>query len=106
MALTGRKLNGFGAQEVGLIHEVALDEDIETLVEEVVSDLLLASPDAIAETKALLFAVSGQALQESRSLRVDTLNRLRNSSGVEGMAAFKEKRKPNWVPEEAPQVRE
>lgn len=106
LALTGRRLNGFGAQEIGLVHEVALDNELEERLEQVVDEVMQASPDALAETKALLFAVAGLTVAESRNLRVDTLSRLRATSGAEGMAAFKEKRKPNWVPEESPSVRE
>ena len=106
LALTGRRLNGFGAQEIGLVHEVALDDALDAHLEQIIDEVMQASPEALAETKALLFQVAGMTVAESHDLRVDTLSRLRSTSGAEGMAAFKEKRKPSWVPDESPIVRD
>ncbi len=98
LALSGRRLNGFAAQEIGLVHDVAPEGQLEMIVREYVSDILKGSPEALAATKALLFRVADSALGESRVLRVETISRLRSGDeGREGLAAFAEKRKPVWV---------
>ena len=98
LALTGRRLNGHQAEAIGLVHEVALDGELEPMVESYVRDVLRGAPVALAETKALLFHVAGRSPEESRAFRVDMLTRLRASEEArEGMGAFREKRDPRWV---------
>jgi methylglutaconyl-CoA hydratase len=101
LALTGRSVDGFMAQEIGLVHDVAPEGQLDEVVSGYVRDILKGSPEALAATKALLFRVAEQVLDESRSYRVETLNRLRQSAeGQEGMASFVEKRPPAWVADE------
>lgn len=103
LALTGRRLNGYGAQEIGLVHDVAAEGTLESIIDGYVRDVLQGSPEALAATKALLFHVAGTAPDENRAYRVELLSQLRASAdGVEGMAAFAQKRPPAWVPSEEP----
>jgi isohexenylglutaconyl-CoA hydratase len=98
LALSGRRINGYQAQSIGLVHELASGGSLDQMVDSYVSDVLHGSPEALATTKSLLFQVAGNSPGESRDLRVATLNRLRDSAEArEGMAAFVEKRKPFWV---------
>ncbi|MDQ4077768.1 MAG: enoyl-CoA hydratase-related protein [Chloroflexota bacterium] len=103
LALTGRRLSGFAAQEIGLVHDVALEGQMDEIVEGYVGDILEGAPEALAATKALLFYVADRVLEESRAYRVDMLCRLQESpEGREGMDAFAAKRKPAWVPHQDP----
>jgi isohexenylglutaconyl-CoA hydratase len=98
LALSGRRINGYQAQSIGLVHEVASGGTLDQMVDSYVSDILHGSPEALATTKSLLFEVDGNSPEETRELRVGTLNRLREGEEArEGMAAFVEKRKPFWV---------
>lgn len=97
LALSGRRLNGHQAEAIGLVHEVALEGEIESLVAGYVRDILRGGPEALAATKSLLFHVAGRSTEESRAYRVETLARLRaGDEGKEGMGAFREKRRPAW----------
>jgi isohexenylglutaconyl-CoA hydratase len=99
LALTGRTLNGFAAQEVGLVHDVTINGMMDEVVEGYIRDILEGSPEALAETKALLIRVADSVFPETRDYRVDVLNRLREGAeAAEGMAAFAQKRRPEWVP--------
>jgi isohexenylglutaconyl-CoA hydratase len=101
LALTGRRLNGKTAFDLGLVQEVAPAGTAEQVVESYVADILQGGPDALATTKALLFHVAERPAEESKEYRVQTLATLSaGDEGREGMTAFAEKRRPQWVPTE------
>lgn len=101
LALTGRFLDGMAALELGLVQDVAPAGMLDIVVDDYLKDILRASPNALAATKELLFQVAAApSLDASRAYRINTLNELRSSvEGQEGMSAFAQKRKPNWVEE-------
>ena len=91
----------FGAEEahrIGLLHDVVNPTALDTAVQRQVELLLKAGPLASASAKALVRAVSAHA----DGARHDADNaaliaRLRVSpEGQEGLAAFLDKRKPQW----------
>ena len=91
----------FGAEQawqMGLLHEVVEDADLDAAVERHVSLLLKAGPLAAAQAKALIRQVASHA----DGARHDADNaaliaRLRVSpEGQEGLSAFLDKRKPGW----------
>lgn len=91
----------FGADEacrIGLLHQVVHATALDTAVQRQIDLLLKAGPHAAAQAKALVRRV---AAQPDRN-RLDSDNAaliagLRVSAeGQEGLAAFLEKRKPNW----------
>lgn len=91
----------FGAEQalaIGLVH--AVGEDVEHLAEGWFQNLLLGAPGAIADAKALIRDVADATI--SYSLRADTAERIAarraGAEGREGLAAFLEKRKPEWAP--------
>ena len=99
LALTGRFLDENTALELGLVQDVAPAGMLDIVVDDYLKDILRGSPNALAATKELLFQVAAApSLDASRAYRINTLNRLRSSEdGREGMSAFAQKRKPNWV---------
>lgn len=99
LALSGRMIRGAMALDIGLVHEVAPSNELEAVVDSYVNDVLKGAPSALAATKQLLFAVAkAETLEETRDYRIGLLNNLRTSDeGREGMAAFAEKRKPQWA---------
>jgi methylglutaconyl-CoA hydratase len=95
--LTGERFDAHYAREIGLVHQVAPPEDLDSLVNERVAQLLLAAPGAQAAAKELIRTVSRQPKRESRSFTAHMIARRRASAeGREGMSAFLEKRKPAW----------
>lgn len=89
----------FDAQRVlgRLVHEVVPEAGLDAAVAARISQYLACSPRAIAATKALVAGL----LPELRSAREDTarlIAELRASpEGREGLAAFLDKRKPEWA---------
>ena len=72
------------AKEIGLVNRVVARNDLINEAQKVADSVLQGAPGALAQTKRLIDELWWQA-RESEEAR-------------EGIAAFNEKRKPNWVP--------
>jgi methylglutaconyl-CoA hydratase len=94
--LTGERFDAATARELGLLHEVA--EDLEAAVARHVEALLLGGPEALAATKKLIRRVGRGPI--NAAMIEDTAARIARAraggEAREGIAAFFEKRKPNW----------
>ena len=98
--LTAERFSAAEAYRIGLIHEMVADSQaLDEAVGQIVDSLLKNGPQAMAECKALIGAVAGQPL--SAELIEDTAQRIArvraSAEAREGMAAFLEKRRPNWI---------
>jgi methylglutaconyl-CoA hydratase len=97
--LTAAAFDGVEAQQVGLIHYVEAPAAVDRRVEEQIALLLRAGPAAARAAKQLVRAVSyhtDRDLLEDETARL--LARLRVSAeGREGLAAFLERRDPDWI---------
>ena len=88
------------AEKMGLVHYTVKDQAEMTAMEEHLADLVFAAaPGAVADSKALVRDVTGQEID--KDLGHDTAKRIAarrvSDEGKEGIAAFLEKRKPNWL---------
>ena len=96
--LSAERFDGAEAKRIGLIHEVAAPDALDVAVNGIVESLLANGPKAMAEVKALIRAVTGRPIEAS--LNADTAARIAriraSEEGREGVAAFLEKRKPDW----------
>ena len=98
LILTGERFDAAKAHEVGLVRAAVPDADLDAAVDGRVRELLQAGPHAIAEAKALLRSVAGRRLEDVRDDVIERIARVRASAeGQEGLRAFLEKRKPDWV---------
>jgi methylglutaconyl-CoA hydratase len=96
--ITGKRFDAKRAKEIGLAHCVVPEEELDNCVNDYVSELLTAAPEAIAMVKELLRKVWGRAVQDTMGLTVDAIAARRVSAeGQEGMKAFLDKRKPEWT---------
>jgi methylglutaconyl-CoA hydratase len=96
--LTGMRFTAARAKEIGLVHAVVPERELDAAVATYVNELLTAAPGAIATAKELLRKVWGRPVQDTMGLTADTIAARRVSDeGQEGMKAFLEKRKPNWT---------
>lgn len=97
--LTAEAFSAAEAYRIGLLHEMVADEaGLDEAVGEWVEAILKNGPRALAECKALMRAIAGRPL-DARLIEttVESIARVRVApEGQEGMAAFLEKRKPNW----------
>lgn len=97
MFLTADTFDAKRAYEVGLVHRVAPDDQLDDAVQEVVESLLKAGPKALIEARGLVDRVWARAPEEVADVTVETIARMRVSEeGQEGVASFLEKRPPNW----------
>lgn len=91
------------AQEYGLVHIVCDDVDaMDARCNEMLQQLAMNGPGAMKAAKDLVFAVSHKPI--SAEVIDDTAHRIADirvgEEGQEGLSAFLNKRKANWVPEE------
>lgn len=97
--LSAERFSAAEAYRIGLLHEIVPGEDeLDDAIGEIVDSLLKSGPNAQAECKSMLRAIAGQPLNESTEEQTtQCIARVRSSpEGQEGLAAFLEKRKPNW----------
>lgn len=99
--LTGERLTAERALEAGLVNRVVPDEMLDATVNGLVGQLLTSGPEAIRVCKELLQNVPQQSVEDFKEYTARVIADLRQSpEGQEGMDAFLNKRKPNWVIEE------
>lgn len=87
------------AEKIGLVQYVVEDQTGLTEMEEYIADLAMqAAPGAVQDSKRLVLDLAGvqidQALSHETAKRIAA--RRASDEGREGLAAFLEKRKPNW----------
>ena len=100
LMLTGRRFTADEAKAFGLVNAVVDEEEMVDTERQYIDHFLHASPDAIAECKNLIRMVThtndpfdSLFLQTSMAIA----NQRVSKAGQEGMAAFFEKRNPDWV---------
>lgn len=99
--LTGERLTAERALTAGLVNRVVPDDMLDATVTGLVDTLLTSGPNAIAVCKDLLQNVPSQTVEEYKEYTARVIADLRQSAeGQEGMDAFLNKRKPNWVIDE------
>lgn len=100
-ALTGERFGAQQAQRLGLVHEICLTGGLEEAGKKIVEAVLMNAPTATTATKLRSLA-SARAFVDDGELRdlIDEHARTRQQDEArEGLASFKEKRKPAWYPE-------
>ena len=96
--LTGKRFGAARAKEIGLVHCVVPEAELDACISEYVRELLTAAPEAIATAKELLRKIFGRQAQDTMGITTDTIAQRRVSAeGQEGLKAFLEKRKPAWI---------
>ncbi|MBL0140770.1 MAG: enoyl-CoA hydratase/isomerase family protein [Betaproteobacteria bacterium] len=101
--LTGEPIDPSDAWRLGLVHELAKDdEDLDEKIAKIVKALLACGPAAQFESKSLIRAVAGRPVtSELIQDTAERIARIRSSpEGTEGVAAFLEKRRASWLPPE------
>ena len=96
--LTGERIDAHRAVEIGLANAAVEAAHLDVKVEEAAWLLISSGPEALASCKKLLRRVPGMSFEEAKQFTAEMIAGLRVSrEGQEGMAAFLEKRKPDWA---------
>ncbi|HUK58946.1 MAG TPA: enoyl-CoA hydratase-related protein [Stellaceae bacterium] len=96
--LTAETFSADVAHAIGLVHEVAAADALDTAVERVIASVLQGAPGAQGRAKRLIAEVNGRAIDpEVMALTARTIAEARASAeGREGVGAFLDKRSPAW----------
>ena len=96
--LTAESFSAPDALRLGLVHQVVPDEALRDAGNRVLRALLRGGPRSQIEAKDLILAISGRPIDDD--LVEDTARRIArirtSEEGREGIAAFLDKRRPQW----------
>ena len=96
--LTGERFDAAQALRLGLLHEVCEADTLDARVQALAEDLLAGAPQAQADCKRLVTDVAGRGIDPA--LIDDTTTRIARARGSAearaGIAAFFDKRAPDW----------
>lgn len=98
LSLTAERFSATQAKEFGLVQHYGAPEEIEDWINAKINAIQLAGPEALAETKKLIQEVENVAFEKAGKITAEKLaDRRASAEGQEGIAAFFEKRKANWI---------
>ena len=98
LMLTGARFNGEEAARIGIAHGVAANaEDLDAQCRAILKQINACAPGANAVTKSIMF----ETLRRPRAEALDFASHgfaqcMLSDEGLEGVAAFVEKRKASW----------
>jgi methylglutaconyl-CoA hydratase len=96
--ISGERLSAAEAYRIGLINRFYPDDKLDIEVNRLVKTILSSGPNAIRMAKKLIAGVPLMKPAEFKPFTAEMIAGLRKSDeGQEGMDAFLNKRKPNWV---------
>lgn len=93
LMFTGRRLNAEEAVRHGLVSRLVPHDQLEAAAEQAAREILQSAPDARMHFKRIVNAAYGMIDEVTFAASIAS------AECREGMAAFAEKRSPNWVPE-------
>jgi methylglutaconyl-CoA hydratase len=97
LLLSGRLLDAEEARQMGLVNEVVPEERLMARAHDLATSLFEVSPTSLRYTKRLLAGFSQKELDRELETAIQENARIRSTADFrEGLAAFLEKRKPDW----------
>ena len=97
--ITGEEFDAAEAWRIGLVHDIVEETDLNGAVGATLAQLYSSGPQAMAAAKRLIplsaHAAIDQRLLDETSRRIADVRA--TAEGQEGLSAFLEKRKPNWM---------
>jgi methylglutaconyl-CoA hydratase len=98
LVLGGELIEAERAREIGLVNRVVARDQLLTEAQKFADSVLQGAPNALAQTKRLIEELWSTSVKEDVDLALKHHMLARESDEArEGIAAFNEKRKPNWA---------
>jgi len=102
--VTGKRFNGHEAVEYGLAHRAVPLTELATAVDAEIEAISMGGPIAVVECKKLVRTLPDLSMEEGFELTPGWSQRMfQSTEGAEGIAAFREKRKPAWCAGDEPE---
>ncbi len=100
LMLTGRRIKGQEAKQLGLVNNAFSNEDLYTELDKYIHEFNTSAPESVCATKKIISSIcnDNMNIEDEIEYTASCIAKLRQAhEGQEGMSAFLEKRKPNWV---------
>ena len=98
LLFTGDLINAERAHEIGLVNRVVSPNELENETQKIVAAVLQNAPAALASTKRLIEELwSSSVKQDLETALRHHMEARESAEAKEGIAAFLEKRPPNWT---------
>jgi methylglutaconyl-CoA hydratase len=95
--LTGARISAARAKEIGLVHAVVPEGELDAAVAGYLREILTGGPEAIAAAKGLITQVWPLSSHDALPVTAKAIaGRRVSAEGQEGLRAFLAKRKPTW----------
>lgn len=95
--LSGERFNAADALRLGLVHQTCAADALEETFARIADELLHGAPGAIATLKRVAAQYASPTL--AVILEMQTPHDAKSAEALEGIASFREKRKPGWYPQ-------
>ncbi len=96
--LTGKRFDAFEALSIGLLNTVLPVEQLQDACIDLLNQILSSAPEAVKETKQLVKEIQSIKPEKFKPITSKLIAEARiGEEGQEGITAFFDKRKPNWV---------
>jgi methylglutaconyl-CoA hydratase len=97
LVLGGELIDAARAKEIGLVNRVVARDEVMNEAQKFADSVLQGAPNALAQTKKLIEELWSTSVKQDVDLALKHHMQARESDEArEGIAAFNEKRKPNW----------
>ncbi len=96
--LTGERFTGAQAVAMGFVHVAVPGNELNEAVQKEIDAINMGGPIAVQECKKLVRRIPQLSIEQGFEETANWSRRMfQSAEGAEGMAAFREKRKPSWV---------
>ena len=98
LILTGERFSGADAVNYGLVHRAVPKSELASAVQKEIDAINLGGPNAVVECKKMIRRIPQLTTEEGfKEASAWSVRMFKSDEGGEGIAAFREKRKPSWV---------
>ncbi|MDG6102095.1 enoyl-CoA hydratase/isomerase family protein [Dactylosporangium aurantiacum] len=98
--LTGDVFDGARAREIGLVTAAVPADEVDAAVASFVASLVRGAPGALRGTKELLRRRKADTFSDELAAMTElSVSYFGSAEGIEGIMSFRDKRRPNWIPD-------